>query len=243
MSSLKQRFFDVYLPGLPISAHGTRVVHLTDIHRCKHTADSVISRSVEIANSLSPDVIVLTGDFVTEDPADIPFCASLLSPLQAKWGVFAVLGNHDYTADASEVVRQLELTGIEFLINRNITLPNGLKIVGLDDDREGKINLSEAHEGVDSEEPSLTLIHNPAVVEKISERPSLVLAGHTHGGQVDIPPFSDWEIKRIGGKGYKAGWFNVGRSQMFVNRGIGQVAFPFRFRAAPEVAIFTLFSK
>ena len=243
MSSLKQNRFNIDLPGLPSSAYGVRIVHLTDIHRCKHTSDIVISKAVEIANSLSPDVIVLTGDFVTEDPADIPFCASLLAPLQAKWGVFATLGNHDYTADAPEVVSQLESTGIVFLINRNVTLPNGLKIVGLDDDREGKLDLSEAYKGIDPEERTLTLIHNPAVVERILERPSLVLAGHTHGGQFDLPPFSDWEIKRIGGKGYKAGWFTVGMARMYVNRGVGQVAFPFRFRAEPEVAEFTLWER
>ena len=237
---MQQNSFHVKLSGLPERAIGTKIVQLTDIHRCKHTSDHVIKEAVRIALSLQPDVIVLTGDFVTEEPKDIAFCAELLAPLKAKYGVFAILGNHDYTTDAHEVIRSLSAKDIQFLINANITLPNDLTIAGIDDDREGVIDLESAYRGTPPETPLVSLIHNPSVVELISKRSGLALAGHTHGGQVDIRPFSDWEIRRIGGKNYKAGWFEIGEQRMYVNRGVGQVAFPFRFKAPPEVALFTL---
>ena len=237
---IETTFHDVHLSGLPDTAVGTRIAHLTDIHRSSTTSDRVIEAAVAIILKLKPDVILITGDFVSFNSKDIAPCAELLAPLEAKLGVFAILGNHDYTSDSDQVKVQMSKRGIRFLINKNVALLNGLVLAGIDDDREGKIDLVRAFEGIDAASPTVTMIHNPTVVERIADRNGLVLAGHTHGGQVNLPMVVDTQVRRIGAKHYKAGWYRLGKAQLYVNRGIGQVLIPFRINSTPEVALFTL---
>ncbi len=230
----------VAVPRLPEALRGLRVVQLSDLHRSQHTSDRVLHHAVSLANAAEPDLVILTGDFVTKDPADIGPCAHILAPLCARLGVYAILGNHDYTADGPAMAHALTQQGITMLTNRSVRLEHGLTLVGLDDDRCGRPNLPRAFDHVGPEDPTLVLCHNPAVAERVADRACIVFAGHTHGGQVRVPVLTPWKVRGIGAKHYRAGWFTVGNAKLYVHRGLGQVGLPFRFRCRPEVAVFTL---
>ena len=230
----------VAVPHLPPILHGLRVAHLTDFHRSRHTSDSLLRQAVEAANAARPDLILLTGDYVTQDPGDIAPCARILAPLQARLGVYAILGNHDYSADGAAVERHLTELGFHVLLNRSMLLPNGLRIVGLDDDRKHRTDVPRAFREVGTDEPTLVMAHNPALIERMADRECIVFSGHTHGGQVRVPILTKREIRRIGAKHYAQGWYTVGEARLYVNRGLGQVGIPFRLFCRPELALFTL---
>jgi len=230
----------VFFAGLPTSANGLRIAHLTDFHRSRMTHDRLLRHAVALANGCRPDLVVLTGDFVTNRAVDIEPCARILSSLRARYGVYAILGNHDYATDAAAVEHALVHHNIRVLKNDCEMLPNGLRLVGLDDDRGGQTDVVRAFEGIGRDEFTLTVIHNPALVELVSDRNCLVLAGHTHGGQMRVQLVTAWAVRHIGSKHYRSGWYRVGKAQMYVNRGLGRVGIPIRFLSRPEMAIYTL---
>lgn len=230
----------VAVPHLPAALQGLRVAHLTDFHRSRHTSDLLLHRAVEAANAAHADLILLTGDFVTKDPRDIAPCARILAPLQARLGVYAILGNHDYATNGALVEQHLLNLGFTVLLNRSVLLPNGLRIVGLDDDRDHRTDVPKAFCEVEPNEPTLVMAHNPALIEALTERECIVFSGHTHGGQVRVPLLTNREIRRIGAKHYARGWYKVGKARLYVNRGLGQVGIPLRLFCRPELALFTL---
>jgi uncharacterized protein len=230
----------VKVPNLPPELRGLRIVQLTDLHRSRLTQDRRLRHAVAQANAACPDLILLTGDFVTSDPADIEPCGHILSPLRASLGRFAVLGNHDFTAGAPAVERMLTRQGIRVLTNESVRLENGLRLVGLEDDRHGKPDPMRAFRDVRKDEPTLVMSHNPVGVELVSQHDCIVFSGHTHGGQIRIPVLTAQQVRRIGSKNYRAGWFTVGRARVYVNRGLGQVGLPLRFLCQPEISEFTL---
>ncbi len=228
------------LHGLPSELDGLRAVQLTDLHRSHLTSDSVLKRAVAVAMECNPDIIFLTGDYVTASPADVDPCGHILAPLKASMGVFAVLGNHDYTTSASLVTTMLEKHDIKVLVNENVRLRGGLVIAGLEDDRYGKPDVARTLHGVKRDEAVVILAHNPIHVEKFADRPCLVLSGHTHGGQIHLPILTQREMRRIGAGRYRAGWYTAGKAAVYVNYGLGQVGLPVRFLCKPEVSLFTL---
>ncbi len=228
------------IPFLPNTAHGLQVAHLTDLHRDSLTQDAVISEAVCLTLETKPDLIVLTGDYVSHRPEDVAPVAELLKPLSAPLGVFGILGNHDFRAGGKRVREALGKAGVTLLNDRSQRLACGLTLVGMTDDIEGDGHYQDAFHGVGRDEAVLALIHNPASAERFSERACAALAGHTHGGQVVVPFLTAWKLRAIYAKRYKAGFYAVGNVNLYVNRGVGNVGVPFRFLARPEVALFTL---
>ncbi len=231
---------DVTLPGLPAAASGMRLVQLTDLHRSSFTRESLLHESVQLASKAAADLIVLTGDYVSDKEHDIEPVAKLLSPLRAPLGVYAILGNHDHHTSGAKVTHALEKQGIVVLRNQSVQLSNGVWLVGLDDDRYKHTDVARSFKGVPEAEPVIVLAHNPALVERFSERNCLTLSGHTHGGQIHLPILTARELRRIGAKHYRHGWYHVGAAQMYVCRGLGNVGLPIRMFCNPEVAEFKL---
>lgn len=230
----------VPVPFLPESLRGFRVVQLSDLHRSYMTPDYRLRSAVDMANALCPDITVITGDLVTQDKADIEPCAQIVSGLQARLGVYAILGNHDYYTDGPKVTAALRRVGIHVLINQSVRLSPGLWLVGLDEDRHGKPDIAKAFSDIPAEEAVLALVHNPAYAEKLSDRHCIAFAGHTHGGQIRLPVLTPRELRRIGAKHYRAGWYTLDKARLYVNRGLGQVGLPVRFFCRPELSVFTL---
>jgi predicted MPP superfamily phosphohydrolase len=230
----------VEISRLHHTLEGLKIVQLTDLHRSSLTSDRLLRRAITLANSCVPDLIVLTGDYISNQVSDIAPVAHLLSVLHAPLGVLAIMGNHDHHTDAPGVVRALQHIGVHVLQNQNLLIKNQLRIVGLEDDRKHYTNVPRAFEGTHTEETTVVLAHNPALVELLADRTCIVLSGHTHGGQIHLPILTRREIRRIGAKHYRAGWYTVGKARLYVCRGIGNVGVPIRLFARPEVAQFTL---
>ncbi|MDO8589180.1 MAG: metallophosphoesterase [Armatimonadota bacterium] len=230
----------VPLRRLPQELDGFTIAQLTDIHRGVVVPDNLICSAVEIINGVSPDLVVATGDFVNRGASNAGPCAKILSGLSPRLGTYAVLGNHDHWTDPALVRGHLERSGILVLGNANVRLAEGLTLLGVDDYWAGEPDFDKTWRGANVDDAHVLLSHNPMAVKEIDDRECFMIAGHTHGGQVNLPIFTRHALARFMGWKYLQGWFHVGKVTMYVSRGIGVVNPPVRFRCRPEIALFTL---
>lgn len=236
----------IRLSRLPAAFTGLRLVQLSDIHHGLYTRLGEVERAVELANYHQPDLVALTGDFVSNSPNYIEPVARALGRLRSSLGVFAVLGNHDHRVGADAVAAALEDQGIAVLRNRHVNLGrngSGLTLAGVDDLGYNEDDLRLALLGADTDGTTILLCHNPAVLPLAVVRGvDLVLSGHTHGGQVDFPRLRSLAHAR----GVRVplrlrqGWDQVGSTQIYISRGIGTVVVPVRWRCPAEIPILCL---
>jgi predicted MPP superfamily phosphohydrolase len=228
----------IWLDNLPEGFRSFRVVQLSDIHHSLFFPLERVAAVVELCNRLKPDLVALTGDFVTYSRDSIEPVAEVLGTLQAGSGVVAVLGNHDFRVDAKAVERALRKRGIEVLRNRHIPLRERgdvLHIAGVDDYRYGA-DLETAMRGIPADAATILLAHNPRLVTlAASYGVGLVLSGHTHGGQVNLPLLGTVYGRSPEDMRFKKGWDRFGSTQIYVSRGIGTVVLPWRLRCPAEV--------
>jgi len=231
------------LENLPEAFRGFRIVHLTDLHHGLYFPADALSAVVELTNELEPDIIAVTGDFVTRSRNYIEPVAEMLSGLRARSGVFAVLGNHDFRVGADAIARALDKNGIEVLRNRHVTLRRkGQKcyLAGVDD-LLYRADLSRAMRGIPHGAPTLLLSHNPAIIgEAAGMGINLVLSGHTHGGQVKLPLIGCVYGRSEKNMRFKIGRDSLGHTQIYVSRGIGTVVLPVRYGCPSEIPHFVL---
>lgn len=233
------------IAGLHPSMEGYRVVQLSDLHLYPFTRLEFIREAVEIANSLKPDLIVMTGDYVSVSADAVFDLEHVVGRLNARDGVHATLGNHDHWTNANIVRAGLRSAGLSVLHNKSIPLGGGrLYLTGLDDGWVGRADLDHALESAPGDAPVLLLMHEPDLVDVYSqnERIALQLSGHTHGGQVRLQqPRRAYTLPYLGRK-YDQGLYRVNQTWLYTNRGIGTVIAPVRVNCPPEVTEFTLVS-
>ncbi|MDE3181194.1 MAG: metallophosphoesterase [Acidobacteriota bacterium] len=249
----------IRLSRLPSRYDGLRIVHLTDIHLGLYTPIEEVERVVDLANRLRPDVVALTGDYVTFSPTYILPVAQALGRLRAPLGAYAVLGNHDFRAGAEEVTRALRAHHIRVLRNAHFALrrqreaPNragkrvqpaksrkALWLVGVDDAWEATPDLKAALRSIPPGDAKILLCHHPEGIEEASKRGiDLMLSGHTHGGQVRLPLLRSL-YRSIPGERFVDGWNQLGETQIYVSRGIGKVVVPLRVACRPEITCLSL---
>jgi predicted MPP superfamily phosphohydrolase len=238
----------VRLPGFPPSSAPLRIAHLSDFHLGHFASEKQVTTAVEAANQEAPDMIALTGDYVTEGKRFIERIGALLAPLRASLGVHAVLGNHDHRANGGRVESALREAGLQVLHNCSRPLewrpagrqPVRLALVGVDDLWRGKGDTAEALKDVPQGLPAVVLSHNPDAIYPLRERPStLILAGHTHGGQVFRLGRYLLDGTRFG-KRYPYGLHRLGEAQVYITSGIGTTLLPIRFFCPAEVAILSI---
>jgi predicted MPP superfamily phosphohydrolase len=216
-----------------------------------------IRKYVRIANSLQPDLTVLTGDYITWDPSTQRAVVEALAGLRAPFGVFACLGNHEAWSKVTDsITRLFEQAGIRTLRQARVPIVRGgaaLNLIGVDTgigwhmhaDTKGAHYSFRPLEGVDDlvapDAVNILLSHYPDNFDGAAALGiDLTLAGHTHGGQLALE-FISPEIapSRLLTK-YVAGWFEKPGGQLYVNRGIGTIGVPMRVGARPEIAVFEL---
>ncbi len=247
---------DVPLAGLSAAFNGLRIVQLSDIHMDEYTEPYFLRHVVDRINGMRPDMVVLTGDFISFGLAPVGFavgaawqCANILSGLQCKH-LYAVLGNHDVGVDPKAVTAALTANGIRVLTNACLPIERQggrFWLAGLDDPVLGAPDPERAIPNAIRNvphEPLILICHAPDYVDTLLERPegeavNLMLSGHTHGGQVRLPLVRALHLPELGRK-YVEGWFRFGPMQLYVNRGVGTVGVPFRFDCPPEITLFTL---
>lgn len=247
---------DVPLRGLAAAFDGIRIVHLSDIHFDEYTEPYFVRDVVNRVNSLNPDMVVITGDFVTYGlfTSNIAKgaewqCANLLNQLKCPHR-YAVVGNHDVMVGREKVIEALTANGISALNNGCLPFERAggrFWLTGVDDPVEGVPNpdraIPESIRNI-ANEPIVLLCHAPDWADNLLHHPagkfvSLMLSGHTHGGQVRIPLLGAFFLPDLGRK-YVKGWFRIDNLLFHVNRGIGTVGVPFRFDCPPEITVITL---
>jgi predicted MPP superfamily phosphohydrolase len=232
----------IFLRRLPRELDGLRVVQLSDIHHSPFTSREQIERAVETANELNPDIIALTGDYISKERAYAAPCAELLGKLRARYGVYAVLGNHDHWTDAALITDLFRAEGINVLINEGMRFEQqgaAFWLAGVDDTMVGLEDLSLALAGSSEQEMKLLLAHNPIILRRAARvGVDLVLSGHTHGGQVALRGENGSSGKPR--RRLLRGLARQGATQIYVTRGLGTVVLPIRYGCPPEVSFLEL---
>ncbi|MBK1829573.1 metallophosphoesterase [Verrucomicrobiaceae bacterium R5-34] len=236
---------DIVLPKLPPALDGLVIAQLTDFHFQPDRDESLIADAVAAVNAHQPDLIALTGDFITESSKVFSPLMQVLSGLEAKHGIYGVMGNHDGWSQRPGFYRQgFQEVGMEFLTNRGTRIElhgESLFITGTDSVWSGKVDAAACWKG-HRDEPVLALVHEPDVFDHLrpNHRIDLQLSGHTHGGQCRVPLIGYAPVKVRYGRNYIYGEYARDDSKIFVSRGLGTVGQRVRFACAPEVAILTL---
>lgn len=240
------------LKRLPKSFDGYTIAQLSDFHYDEFFSVVPIRRSVEVVNRVRPDLVVLTGDFVTAPvleqrrllrraTSDARPCAEILSRLQAQ--KYAILGNHDATANPPEIVRLLETNSIPVLRNRSVSLERGngrIWLAGIDDLLRGMPNIWTTLRGIPPDELTIFLAHEPDFANDASRFPiDLQLSGHSHGGQIWIPGIGAPWLPPMARR-YPRGLYTVRGMALYTNMGIGTIHVPLRINCPPEITLITL---
>jgi len=233
---------EIYLRKLPKALDGFRIVHLSDLHYGPMVDARHLQRAIEIANELRPDMIALTGDYISQERSYAAPCAEIVGRLKATYGVYAVLGNHDHWTDAKLIADLFRAEGVRMLINEGVRIDarnQAFWLAGVDDTMVGLEDLSLAQAGARDDEFKLLLAHNPTILRRAARADvDLVLSGHTHGGQVTLRSernHSGRPRRRIlRGLGRRA------NTQIYVTRGLGTVVLPIRYGCPPEVSLLEL---
>jgi predicted MPP superfamily phosphohydrolase len=224
-----------YRVPAPVSP-AIKIAHLTDLHTRELGRPEW--RLLELLGKEKPDLIVITGD-VTHNDGDAEGTRALLERLHAPLGVWMVRGNWEIWHLKDNPREFFESLGIHYLINESRPVREGLWIVGLDDPRAGQPDPNRAYAQVPAGMPTITLVHAPAIFQLLAGRTNLVLAGHTHGGQVRIPFLPPLWMPEASAP-YVEGWYERRGTRMYVGRGIGMSVLPLRFACRPELTIITL---
>lgn len=258
----------VAIADLPASLQGTKLVQLSDLHYDGlRLSEDLLAQAIEASNQAEPDLVVLTGDYITDNPDSIKPLVHRLKYLQSRAGVYAVLGNHDlwHRRSKAQVTDALTSIRVQVLWNE-VAYPLGseLPFVGLADYWSHQFNPAPVMNQLDPRKPCIVLSHNPDSAEPLQKwRVDLQLSGHTHGGQVVIPgfgpapilyeklqshlpksvqrwiPYMKACVRVVKHWEWAQGLHQVGKNQLYINRGLGTYP-PGRFFCPPEVTVITL---
>lgn len=234
---------ELAIGDLPPAFEGYRIAFLTDTHVASFMRRPFYREIVAQVRASGADLVLLGGDFVSFR-RHIPLMAEvLLRDLEARDGVWAVLGNHDYWADADSVIAAMTAKGVRFIINRSVQIERDgatLDLVGIDEIYRGRPDVAVAFANADPSRPCIALSHHPDIVGRLQDvRIDLLLCGHTHGGQIRFPFFGPVVVPSKHEGRYAAGFHLEGSIRMYVSRGLGSVP-PIRILCKPEVAVFHL---
>ena len=242
----------VSIAHLPTPFHGYRIVQVSDIHLDEFTEPFFLEHIVDRVNRLKPDLVLLTGDFITHGSMTfiagnhaIRRCAEILANLTAPIR-YGCLGNHDVAFNAPLVTRTLADHGTRLLINEHLPIErNGARLWICATDDAGTshpdldLTIPDRPDG-----PVLLMVHEPDYADTVTAHPKgrlvdLMLSGHSHGGQVRLPFLGPLILPPMGLK-YPEGRYTFNQMQLYVNRGVGTVGLPFRLNCPPEITVITL---
>ena len=245
----------IRIERLPAAFDGFRIAQLSDIHIGPFMTQEQIRKYVAITNALTPDLIALTGDFVTWDPITQRAVVEALADLKAPFGVFGCLGNHEAWAGVEDSITLLfRQAGVRILRQERVLIGSrgeSINLMGIDYGSRRRLGPNSdafvgrfrtALDGLkDPDRVNLLLSHNPETFDRAAALGiDLTLSGHTHGGQAALEFVSPQIAPSRLITPYVAGWFQQPGGQLYVNRGIGTVFVPIRLGAPPEITIFEL---
>lgn len=220
-----------------------RAAQLSDLHYGPFLNEDTVAEWVQTTMEQQADVIVLTGDFIDARSRrrNEPFLEALRQ-LTAPLGVYVVWGNHDHISRTRHQLLSDSFAqfGFTVLNNRSVRLRDDLNLAGIDDFRLGSPDLAAALAGRQPETPTILLSHNPDILPEVeSGSVELVLSGHTHGGQINLPLIGPVVTGSLYGRRYAEGWVDAA-VPAYVSRGLGVSGLPMRAFSPPEIAVFNL---
>jgi len=248
----------IRLARLPKAFTGFRIAQLSDIHIGPFMSEQEIRKYVRITNELKPDLIALTGDFVTWDPSTQHAVVSALTSLHAPFGIFGCLGNHEaWSHTEDSITRMFQQVGIRILRQERVPISiraESFNLIGVDFETRRhmvpghenfvRVYLEDVERLVAPETANILMSHNPDTFDRAAELGiGLSLAGHTHGGQVALEFVSPEIAPSRLVTPYVEGWFQKPGGQLYVNRGIGTIGVPIRIGAPPEITVYELVSE
>jgi hypothetical protein len=242
---------DFFLPRWPERMNGFTIALLSDFHYDPYFSTHPLHAAIPLVNDLRPDLIVLTGDFVTVpnfgDLRKAAFtaepCARLLHQMSAPHGLWAVLGNHDEETDHKHVTRALQAENIQVLANQSQAMErDGARfwLAGVNDVLSQTADLSKTLGSVPAGEAVVLLAHEPDFADEAANFPiDLQLSGHSHGGQVRIPLLPPLYLPKMAKK-YVWGTYHIGPLTLYTTAGLGTIRVPVRLNCPPEITLLTL---
>jgi predicted MPP superfamily phosphohydrolase len=238
---IKLQRIKVQLRGLPRRLDGFTIAQLSDLHRGPDVAAEHITKAVDLALRQAPDVVALTGDFVTGSADYAASCAAALAPVARGGKAFACLGNHDHWTDPEAVETAIASVGVDLLRNDGRQLADGLWLAAVDDVWEQQADLERALRSVPAGVGAVLLAHEPDYADAVAldGRVGLQLSGHSHGGQVRLPLLGPVVLPYLAEK-YNCGLYELDGLSLYVNRGVGLIQPAVRFNCSPEVTLITL---
>lgn len=240
---------DIPLNKLSPQFNGYKIVQITDLHMGSWLNLERLTTVVDIVNAQEPDLVAITGDFVTLGRIE-PYADDLiegLSEIRAKDQVVAVLGNHDHWANVEIIRDVLKQANVRELPNEHIIIEREsaqLVIAGLDDVWEEQHDIEKLITNLPNDLPAVLLAHEPDIADETSTTGyfGLQISGHSHGGQIRFPIIDAPILPRLGKK-YPIGRYQVNEMVQYTNRGVGMADLPIRLNCRPEIAVFRLFSQ
>jgi predicted MPP superfamily phosphohydrolase len=242
---------EFHLQRWPERLNGFTVAVLSDFHYDPIFSVHPLRAAIAMVNNLHPDLIALTGDFVTVSSigdeakgalAAEP-CASLLRQMSAPHGLWAVMGNHDDATDPEHVTRALQAQNIQVLANQSQPIEqDGARfwLGGVNDVMNGAADLSKTMHGVPASEAVILLAHEPDFADEAAKSPiDLQISGHSHGGQIRIPFLPPLYLPALAKK-YVWGTYQVGPLMLHTSAGLGTIGVPMRLNCPPEITLLTL---
>ncbi|HSY23258.1 MAG TPA: metallophosphoesterase, partial [Polyangiaceae bacterium] len=235
---------DVVIPGLDKRLDGLRIAHLSDLHIGSLTPRSWGLRWSHAANGRHPDFTVVTGDLVTSGTAFHDDVADVVGALRAKHGVFVSMGNHDYFGDGEPLVAKMRAKGVTVLRNEGTRIDHdgaAVWLAAIDDTWTRRDDMEAALRGRPAEALAVLLAHDPNEFDEAAAAgANLVLAGHTHGGQIGVPFLYRYANLATIPYRYTIGIYRRGTSVLYVHPGLGTTGPPMRLGVAPEVTVLRL---
>ena len=238
---------EIPIPGLPAGLDGLQILHLSDIHLSAFLSEGELARVIDACHQLHPHLAVVTGDLISARGDPLDACIRQLARLRSDSGTFACMGNHERVASAEAYAAEAGArVGIRFLRGENQALRFGhstLNLAGVDyqpASHRGRY-LKGAGSLVDPAACNVLLSHNPDVFPVAAQQGyNLMLAGHTHGGQVTVEIFEQTLNPARFLTPYVHGLYRSGAAAAYVTRGIGTIGVPARFGAPPEISLLRL---
>lgn len=234
--------------------HGRRIVQISDIHLHAFTEEWFLAKIVKKINELQPDVVLVTGDFITGGTwakwglSSASTCAEILSEIKCPYK-FGCIGNHEVNVGAKAVLERLKPSGLQMLVNESAIIGSKgdeLCIVGLDQASvpEHPADYLRRFLPARQSSPLIVMLHEPDMVDQLLEVPfiqnvDLIVSGHSHGGQIRFPGLAPLWLP-IGAEKYYEGAYRFDQVQLYVNRGIGSINLPLRLFCPPEITVHTL---
>jgi predicted MPP superfamily phosphohydrolase len=243
-SLIEKRLIDVTRTDIPLgpdytNLDGLKIALLSDFHHDDFGDNSLIARAVEIINEEQVDLVMLAGDYISDDRTALKPLFNELRNLRPGIGTFGVLGNHDRWHLHDSLYTLAEDAGVRMLVNEAVEFDNFI-LSGIDSCWGGRPDLAGTLQPTHPDKAVITGWHEPDTFDTYDDsRIILQMSGHTHGGQVCSPAVGPILLPQYG-RNYPYGHYQSGDRSLFVTRGIGTMTIPARFLCAPEVAILTL---